>query len=151
MSGMRVILRADVDELGKRGDICEVTNGYARNFLFPRGLAMKATDGAVSQAGVMRRARDLRDAVDRAAAEEIARTLVPKTITITAKAGAEGKLYGSVTAVDITAAVSEQVNVELDRRRINLDEPIKATGSHQVPVKLHADVQFPLTVEVVAG
>jgi large subunit ribosomal protein L9 len=134
MSGMRVILRADVDELGKRGDICEVTNGYARNFLFPRGLAMKATDGAVSQAGVMRRARDLRDAVDRAAAE----------------AGAEGKLYGSVTAADITAAVSEQVSVELDRRRINLDEPIKATGSHQVPVKLHADVQFPLTVEVVA-
>src|SRR4051794_22889779 len=114
MSGMRVILRADVDELGKRGDICEVTNGYARNFLFPRGLAMKATDGAVSQAGVMRRARDVRDAVDPAAAEEIARTLVPKTITITAKAGAEGKLYGSVTAADITAAVSEQVSVELD-------------------------------------
>jgi len=151
MSGMRVILRADVDELGKRGDICEVTSGYARNYLLPRGLAMKATDGAVSQAGSMRRARDLRDAEDRSAAEEIARTLVPKTITITAKAGAEGKLYGSVTAADITAAVSEQVHVELDRRRINLDEPIKATGSHQVPVKLHADVQFPLTVEVVAS
>jgi large subunit ribosomal protein L9 len=151
MSGTRVILRADVDGLGKRGDICDVTNGYARNFLLPRGLAMKATDGAVTQAGAMRRARDVRDAEDRASAEEIARTLVPKTITITAKAGAEGKLYGSVTAADITAAVNEQASIELDRRRISLEEPIKATGSHQVPVKLHPEVQFPLTVEVVAS
>jgi large subunit ribosomal protein L9 len=151
VSVAKVILRADVDGVGKRGDICEVSNGYARNFLLPRGLAIKATDGAVNQAASMRRARDLRDAADRSAAEEVARTLVARTITIPAKAGAEGKLYGSVTSSDVVAAVSEQTGVELDRRQLQLAEPIKALGSHQVPVKLHSDVQFPITVDVVSA
>ena len=151
MSGMKVILRADVDGVGKRGDICDVSNGYARNFLLPRGLAIKATDGAVNQAASMRRARDLRDAEDRSAAEVVARSLVARTITISAKAGAEGKLYGSVTAADITEAVAEQAGVELDRRKVALTEAIKVVGSHQVPVKLHSDVQFPITVEVVSA
>jgi large subunit ribosomal protein L9 len=148
---MRVILRADIAEVGKRGDICDVSNGYARNFLLPRGLAIKATDGAVTQAGSMRRARDLRDAEDRSAAEEVARALVARTITITAKAGPEGKLYGSVTAADVTAAVAAQAGVELDRKKLQLPEAIKLLGSHQVPVKLHSDVEFPLTVEVVSA
>jgi large subunit ribosomal protein L9 len=151
MSSVKVILRSDIAELGKRGDICDVSSGYARNYLFPRGLAIKATDGAVAQAGAMRRARDLRDAEDRSAAEVVARTLVARTFTITAKAGVEGKLYGSVTAADITAAVGDQAGVELDRRKIHLIEPIKALGSHQVPVKLHSDVEFPLTVDVIAS
>ena len=148
---MKVILRADVDGVGKRGDICDVSNGYARNFLLPRGLAIKATDGAVNQAASMRRARDLRDAEDRSAAEVVARSLVARTITISAKAGVEGKLYGSVTAADITDAVAEQAGVELDRRKVALTEAIKVVGSHQVPVKLHSDVQFPITVEVVSA
>ena len=148
---MKVILRADVDGVGKRGDICDVSNGYARNFLLPRGLAIKATDGAVNQAASMRRARDLRDAEDRSAAEVVARSLVARTITISAKAGAEGKLYGSVTAADITDAVAEQAGVQLDRRKVALTEAIKVVGSHQVPVKLHSDVQFPITVEVVSA
>jgi large subunit ribosomal protein L9 len=151
VSVSKVILRADVDGVGKRGDICEVSNGYARNFLLPRGLAIKASDGAVNQAAAMRRARDLRDAADRSAAEEVARTLVARTITITAKAGAEGKLYGSVTSSDVVAAVSDQAGVELDRRQLQLADPIKALGSHQVPVKLHSDVQFPITVDVVSA
>ncbi|HEU0042631.1 MAG TPA: 50S ribosomal protein L9 [Jiangellaceae bacterium] len=151
MSVAKVILRADVDGVGKRGDICEVSNGYARNFLLPRGLAIKASDGAVNQAASMRRARDLRDAADRSAAEEVARTLVARTITISAKAGVEGKLYGSVTSADVVAAVSEQAGVELDRRQLQLADPIKALGSHQVPVKLHSDVQFPITVDVVSA
>jgi large subunit ribosomal protein L9 len=151
VSGMRVILRADIAEVGKRGDICDVSNGYARNFLLPRGLAIKATDGAVTQAGSMRRARDLRDAEDRSAAEEVARALVARTITITAKAGPEGKLYGSVTAADVTAAVAAQAGVELDRKKLQLPEAIKLLGSHQVPVKLHSDVEFPITVEVVSA
>jgi large subunit ribosomal protein L9 len=151
MSSVKVILRSDIAELGKRGDICDVSSGYARNYLFPRGLAIKATDGAVAQAGAMRRARDLRDAEDRSAAEVVARTLVARTFTITAKAGVEGKLYGLVTAADITAAVGDQAGVELDRRKIHLIEPIKALGSHQVPVKLHSDVEFPLTVDVIAS
>ena len=151
MSGMKVILRADVDGVGKRGDICDVSNGYARNFLLPRGLAIKASDGAVNQAASMRRARDLRDAEDRSAAEVVARSLVARTITISAKAGVEGKLYGSVTAADITDAVAEQAGVQLDRRKVALTEAIKVVGSHQVPVKLHSDVQFPITVEVVSA
>ena len=151
MSVAKVILRADVDGVGKRGDICEVSNGYARNFLLPRGLAIKASDGAVNQAASMRRARDLRDAADRSAAEEVARALVARTITISAKAGAEGKLYGSVTSADVVAAVTEQAGVELDRRQLQLAEPIKALGSHQVPVKLHSDVQFPITVDVISA
>jgi len=151
VSGMKVILRADVDGVGKRGDICDVSNGYARNFLLPRGLAIRATDGAVNQAASMRRARDLRDAEDRSAAEVVARSLVARTITISAKAGVEGKLYGSVTAADITDAVAEQAGVQLDRRKVALTEAIKVVGSHQVPVKLHSDVQFPITVEVVSA
>jgi large subunit ribosomal protein L9 len=151
VSVAKVILRADVDGVGKRGDICEVSNGYARNFLLPRGLAIKASDGAVNQAAAMRRARDLRDAADRSAAEEVARTLVARTITISAKAGAEGKLYGSVTSADVVSAVAEQAGVELDRRQLQLAEPLKALGSHQVPVKLHSDVQFPITVDVISA
>jgi large subunit ribosomal protein L9 len=147
---MKVILRTDVSELGKRGDILDVADGYARNFLVPKGLAMKATDGAASQAASMRRARDLRDAQDRAAAETLATTLVPKVITVTARAGSEGRLFGSVTAGDIAAAIEAQTNVQIDRRKLVLPEPIKSLGTHVVPAKLHADVEFPVTIDVVA-
>jgi large subunit ribosomal protein L9 len=147
---MKVILRSDVSDLGKRGDILDVSDGYARNYLVPKGLAMRASAGAESQAAGMRRARDLRDAQDRAAAEEVATALVPKVITISARAGSEGKLFGSVTSADIVTAVEAQTGVKLDRKRVQLDEPIKAVGTHTVPVKLHADVEFPVTVDVSA-
>ena len=147
---MKIILRTDVNELGKRGDVLDVADGYARNFLVPKGLAMKATDGAASQAASMRRARDLRDAQDRAAAETLATTLVPKVITVTARAGSEGRLFGSVTAADIAAAIEAQTNVQIDRRKLVLPEPIKSLGTHVVPAKLHADVEFPVTIDVVA-
>ena len=108
---MKVILRADVDGLGKRGDIVEVAAGYGRNFLLPRSLAFVATDGAVDQAAKMRRARDLRDASDREAAQTVATTLVPKVITISAKAGHEGKLFGSVTtAMSSTRSASRRAS-----------------------------------------
>ena len=148
---VRVILRRDVESVGKRGDILEVTDGYARNFLLPKGLAMKATAGAESQAASMRRARDVKDARDRGAAEEVATRLVPAVITIRAKAGSEGRLFGSVTAADVVEAVAAQTGIELERRRLHLDESIKSIGTHQVTAKLHADVEFPITVEVVAG
>jgi large subunit ribosomal protein L9 len=147
---MKVILRTDVDELGKRGDILDVADGYARNYLVPKGIAIKASDGTQAQAKSMRRARDLRDAQDRSAAEEIATTLVSKVVTLTARAGSEGKLFGSVTAQDIATAVETQTNVSLDRRKLELAESIKTLGTHVVSVKLHSDVQFPLTVEVVS-
>jgi len=145
---MKVILRADVDQLGKRGDILDVADGYARNSLVPKGLAMKATAGAVAQAASMRRARDLRDAQDRAAAEALATTLVPKVITVKARAGSEGRLFGSVTAADIATAIQEQAGVEVDRRKLALAEPIKSLGTHVVTAKLHPEVEFPVTVEV---
>jgi large subunit ribosomal protein L9 len=146
---MRIVLRADIAEVGKKGDIVDVADGFARNFLIPKGQAFKASDGVVVQASAMRRSRDLKDAKDREAAETVARTLVPAVITITAKSGTEGKLFGSVTVQDLVAAVHAQTGVDLDRRRVHLTEPIKTLGTHQVPVKLHADVEFPVTVEVV--
>ena len=148
---MRVVLRADIPNVGKRGDICDVADGYARNFLLPKGQAIKATDGVVSQAASMRRARDIKDAKDREAAETVARRLVPAVIRIPARAGAEGRLFGSVTAADVVDAVTSQTGVALDRRRLHLDEPIKSLGTHEVPVKLHSDVEFRVTVEVVPG
>jgi large subunit ribosomal protein L9 len=148
---VKIVLRADVDNVGKKGDILEVADGFARNFLIPKGRAIPATKGVEAQASSMRRSRDLRDAKDREAAEVIARTLVPAVITVKARAGAEGKLFGSITAADVASAVSDQTGVELDRRKLVLDEPIKSLGTHHVPVKLHSDVEFPVTVEVVAS
>jgi large subunit ribosomal protein L9 len=137
-----------VGGIGKKGDIVDVADGHARNYLIPRGLAMKSSPGAEAQAASMRRSRDLRDAADREAAETIATRLVPQTFTISARAGSEGKLFGSVTAADVVAAVQTQSGIELDRRKLLLDEPIREIGSHRVTVKLHADVEFPVTVEI---
>lgn len=148
---MKVILRADVERVGKKGDILDVADGYARNFLVPRGLAFKAADGAVAQAQSMRRSRDVRDAADRTAAEDLARQLVPQVITVTGRAGAEGRLFGSITAADVVAAVQAQTGIELDRRKVHLDEPIREVGTHRVSVKLHSEVEFPVTVEVSGG
>lgn len=148
---MKVVLRSDVSNVGKKGDIVDVAAGFGRNYLLRRGLAFQATEGATAQATAMRRSRDLQDAKDRAAGEEVARVLVPKVITIAAKAGAEGRLFGSVTAGDVVEAVASQANVELDRRKLHLAEPIKVLGTHEVPVRLHPEVEFAITVEVVAS
>jgi large subunit ribosomal protein L9 len=145
---VKVILRADVQGVGKKGDVIDVADGHARNFLIPRGLALKSSKGAESQAASMRRSRDLRDAADREAAETIATRLVPQTFTLTARAGGEGKLFGSITAADVVAAVQSQAGVELDRRKVHLDDPIRELGTHRVTVKLHADVEFPVTLEI---
>ena len=145
----KVVLRSDHDLLGKRGDIIEVSDGYARNYLLPKGLAIVATDGVTAQARAMRRARDLRDARDREAAETVARKLVAAVIRIPAKAGSGGKLFGSVTAADIVDAVATQTEVQLDRRRMRLPEPLKTLGTHEVAIKLHSDVEFQVTVDIV--
>jgi large subunit ribosomal protein L9 len=146
---MKVILRSDLDRVGKRGDIIDVADGFGRNYLLPRGLAFPASDGAVEQAAKMRRARDLRDANDRDAAATIASTLVPKVITIKAKSGGEGKLFGSVTTADIAAAVEQQTGIKLDRKVLHLDEPIKSIGEHTATASLHQAVSFPIRVDVV--
>ena len=147
---MKVILRSDLDGLGKRGDIVDVADGHARNYLLPRGLAIVATDGAVDQANAMRKARDLREAADREAAGTIAAALVAKTITVRAKAGNEGRLFGSVTAADIAAALSEQAGVQIDKKKV-VSQPIRTTGAHSAVVRLHADVECEVKLSVVAG
>ena len=148
---MRLILRSDVSGVGKKGDVVDVADGYGRNYLLPRGLAFMASTGAEAQAQAMRRSRDVKDAADRAAAEEVAKGLVSSPITITAKVVADEKLFGSVTTADIADAIVAQTGVTIDRKQLRLDEPIKTAGTHLVPAKLHADVEFPVTVEVVAG
>src|SRR5213083_2581786 len=112
---MKVVLHADIDNVGKRGDIIDVSPGYARNYLEPKGLATRATEGAEVQAKAMRRLRDQKDAADRTAAQEIASALVAQPITVKAQASGE-KLFGAVSAHDIVEAVKAQTGHDLDRR-----------------------------------
>jgi large subunit ribosomal protein L9 len=146
---MRVVLRSDVVKLGKRGDICDVADGFARNYLLPKGHAIAASDGITDQAAKMRRARETKDAHDRQLAENTARGLVQHVIRIPMRAGPEGKLFGSVTTANIAEAVAEQAGVQIDRYKLHLPEPIKSLGTHEVPLRLHPDVEFPVTVEIV--
>lgn len=147
---MQIILRSDVQGLGLRGDIVDVADGHARNFLFPKGHAIKASAGAIEQAKAMRAARDAKDHESREAATAVASKLVPQTITITAKASGEGKLFGSIHAGDIADAIQEQTGIEIDRKEIEVDG-VKTVGSHTATASLHADVSFPITLEVVAA
>ena len=146
---MRVVLRDDVENIGRKGDLIEVTDGFARNFLVPRGLAMKATKGVVQQAEAMRRNREARDARDREAAQALADQLSGRRLELRARAGEGGRLFGSVTSADVVDAVRAQTGIELDRRKTQLAEPLKELGAVEVPVKLHADVEAMLTVDVV--
>ncbi len=148
---MKIVLRADVTGIGKRGDIVDVADGHARNYLVPAGKAIVATDGVTGQAAAMRRSRDVRDAKDREGAEAIAQRLVPMVITIPARAGREGRLFGSVTPSDVVEAVRSQAGLEIDRHKFLDHEPLKTLGTHEIGVRLHQEVEFRLTVEVVAG
>lgn len=146
---MKVILRQDVEGLGRKGDICDVADGHFRNLLDPRGLAMKATKGAEAQAEAMRRAATMRNAASRAEAEEVATKLVPAVITIAAKAGEGGRLFGSVTEVEIVDAVEAQTGAVIERRSLNLEHHLKDLGQSVVMCKLHPEVEFPITVEII--
>jgi large subunit ribosomal protein L9 len=147
---VKIVLRADVANLGRKGDLVDVADGYARNYLVPRGLAIQATRGITRQAEAMRRSRQVRDTREREGAQVTARQLAAQRIEITARAGEGGRLFGSVTAVDVAEAVEAQTGIHIDRRRLHLGEPIKTLGVHEVPLRLHAEVEVPLTVEVVA-
>jgi large subunit ribosomal protein L9 len=147
---MKIVLRADVDNLGQKGDLVEVADGYARNYLVPRGLALRSTKGIEKQADAMRRNRDARDRREREAAQSLAAQFEGKTIEVKARAGAEGKLFGSVTATDIATAIQAQTGAQLDRRKIGLDDSLKELGTVDVPVRLHPDVVATVHVEVVA-
>jgi large subunit ribosomal protein L9 len=145
---VKIVLRADVANLGNKGDLVEVAPGYARNFLVPKGLAMAASPGVTKQAEAMRRSRQVRDRREKEGAEATARQLAAKRIEIKARSGEGGRLFGSVTSVDIAEAVEAQMGIKLDRRKLSV-EPIKSLGTHEVPVRLHSEVEVPLTIEVV--
>ena len=147
---MKIVLREDVDNLGHKGDLVDVADGYARNFLVPRGLAMKATRGGVAQAEAMRRNRAAREERDRGEAQELADRLTSAKVVVTARAGEGGKLFGSITSADIADAIAKQSGAEIDRRSIQLAEPLKELGDAEVGVKLHAEVTATIHVEVVA-
>jgi large subunit ribosomal protein L9 len=146
---MKVVLRGDIAGIGKRGDIVVVSDGYARNHLVPSGQAIVANDGITTQAASMRRARDFKDAKDRESAETVAQRLVPMTISIPARAGREGKLFGSVTSSDIVEAVAHQAGVTIDRHALLTHDTIKEVGRHEIAVRLHPEVEFSLAVDVV--
>ena len=146
---MKVVLRSDVDGLGRRGDVCEVADGYARNYLVPRGLALKSSLGAENQAAAMRRSAVARAAASRQDAVELAERLAEKVITVSAKAAAGGHLYGSVGPAEIVAALQAQSGIEVDRQAFVLESTIKDIGAHPVTCRLHPEVELTVTVEVV--
>jgi large subunit ribosomal protein L9 len=148
---MKIILQKPVEKLGLPGDVVDVADGYARNYLVPRGLAVKAHKGAAKQVQVLKRSHEARLSKQRVEYEAIASAMIAAgPVTVTARAGEEGKLFGSVTAADIAAAVAEQARVEVDRKDVHLDEPIRSVGTHEVRVHLFPEVDPVITVEVVA-
>lgn len=145
---MKIVLRDDIDNVGRKGDLIEVADGYARNYLVPRGLAIVATKGTIKQAQAMQRSREVREAREREAAEAVAGRLRDQTVRIQARVGEAGKLFGSVTATDVADAVAEQLEVELDRKKLDLGEPIREVGMHDVSLKLHPEVEASFHVVV---
>lgn len=146
---MQVILTQDVEKIGRRGDIVDVSRGYVRNFLVPRNLAEVATPAKMEEA--RRQMEEAEEQERRMAdrAEEIASTLNKSVITIEARTGEDERLFGSVTAANIAEAIKKARDLRIDRRRIMLDEPIKSLGTHQVPIQVHNDVQANVKVIVV--
>ena len=148
---MNVILRSDVKGLGKRGDVVTVTDGHARNFLLPHGLAIGASEGAVAQAAAMRKARDDKERASREAAQEVASRLGAATISVSAKAGNEGRLFGSVTSTEVAKAIAAQTGIEVDKRDIEIETPIRTVGRHSVSVRLFHDVTSAVSIDVAAS
>ncbi|NNN02084.1 MAG: 50S ribosomal protein L9 [Acidimicrobiaceae bacterium] len=147
---MKVLLRNDISGVGRRGDIVEVKSGYARNFLLPSGSALKAGDTIELQAASMRKARDIRDAKSREAAETQRSLIESKSLSIAARAGTNGRLFGSVTESDIVNAIRSATGISLDRHSIHMDEHLKEIGSSTVRATLYDGVVATVNVEVVA-
>jgi large subunit ribosomal protein L9 len=146
---IEVILREDIKTLGKAGEMVRVKPGYARNYLLPHGLAYEATEGNKKRIAAETKARSTRHQAERADAERAAATLSGVQLRLTGKAGEEGKLFGSITAQDIADELGRQGH-QVDRRRIELEHPIKTLGEHMVSVRLHPDVHAEVRVSVVA-
>jgi large subunit ribosomal protein L9 len=148
---VKLILTQEVSALGAPGDIVEVKDGYGRNYLLPRGLAIGWTKGAEKQIQSIKKARSVRDVRDLGRADEIKSQLERLVVTVPAQAGATGRLFGAVSVTDIVAAVKSSGGPDIDKRRIEVKNPIKTLGAHQVTVKVHDDVSATVNLEVVAS
>jgi large subunit ribosomal protein L9 len=148
---MKVILTSEVSGLGEPGDIVEVKDGYGRNYLLPQGLAIGWTKGAEKQVASIKRARSAREIRDLSHANEIKAQLEELTVSMSARAGSGGRLFGSVTATEVQQAVKAAGGPDLDKRRIELPGHIKSVGRHQVSVRLHSDVTAKFALNVVAS
>jgi large subunit ribosomal protein L9 len=146
---MNVILKQDVEKLGKTGDVVKVAPGYGRNYLIPRKLAVEATPGNVKIVEMEKVSQARRDHREKESATIVARDIVKLTVAIKRKAGEGGSLYGSVTAIDIADFLITH-KIDIDKRKIQLEEPIKTVGEYQVPIRLHRDVTVPIKVVVEA-
>ena len=146
---MKVILKQDVEKLGKAGDVVRVAPGYGRNFLIPKRFALEATPGNIKIAEMEKVAQARRDHREKESAAILARDIVKLTVTIKRKAGEGGSLYGSVTAIDIADFLVTH-KIDIDKRKIQLEEPIKTIGEYQVPIRLHREVTVPIKVVVEA-
>jgi len=146
---MKVILTKDVEDLGNKGQVVNVADGYARNYLVPRSLAVKATDGALRQAEAMRVAREEALIAARQEAEGYAQSLTGTRVVVAARAGDEGKLFGSIGDGDIAAAITKFTGITVDRRIVELDAPIREIGLHEVMLRPHSEVEFAVTLDVI--
>ncbi len=146
---MKVLLVQDVEHLGKAGEIKDVSGGFGRNYLIPKGFAVLATKGQIKQAGERLAAQRRRAEAARRDAEALAAKLAGLTLTFTVKVGEQDRLYGSVTNADIAEKLHQEAGIELDRRKIGLEEPIKRTGEYEVPVDLMSGVRATIKVVVV--
>ena len=146
---MKVILTAPVESLGDKGDVVEVADGYARNYLVPKKLAVKASAGALKQADAMRVAREESARRDLAAAAELADSLTGTRVVVAARAGDSGNLFGSIGAADIAEAIVKFTGIDVDRKIIDVAEPIKEIGLHEVMLRPHSDVEVAVTLDVI--
>ncbi len=146
---MKLILTHEVDKLGAPGDVVEVKDGYGRNFLMPRGFAVRWTKGAAKQIDSLKKAREVREVRDLGHAEQIRDQLQGLTVQLQARAGETGRLFGAVTVSDIAAAIKSAGGPDVDRRRIRVAQPIKSLGTHEITVPVHDEVAATVTVEVV--
>jgi large subunit ribosomal protein L9 len=147
---MKVILNADLDHLGRKGDVVEVRRGYARNYLLPKNLALLATKGTLRQAEHTRGVREERDSREVAAAQELSGQITAAPLRFSARAGEEGHLFGSITNTEIAAKLQETAGIEIDRRKIHLEGAIRSLGVHEFEVRLHPEVMAKGSIEVVA-
>ncbi|NBY45586.1 MAG: 50S ribosomal protein L9 [Acidimicrobiia bacterium] len=147
---MKVLLRSDIKGIGRRGDIVNVSSGHARNFLLPNDLAIVANAGTIAQAEVMRKSREQQIAADRESARLVATSLSTTVIKIAAKAGNEGRLFGSINAAEIAKAVFDQTGVTIDRKSIQVETPLRQLGEHSVSAEIFSDVVATLKLEIVA-